>query len=201
MDKNQDYLKDSRWYRDVIDDPYQVIARFFDYIDIASCRKRIKHLLLAAGSDNKVYQKESPGAILDFFRMFESVINAAYIINKEKKESPLIIGVLDLFNKNLYCGRSDRISQWDYLPRFLSEKEFCNPYLVFRRFFKTNDIGSLKEILGEILNCATTRSSICEWVAEVNLISCYIYLNKVLEAVHLIDVRENVHINGRMKNR
>ncbi len=90
MEKQEEYLQSSLWYREPIIDPYQVIARFFDHMTISDCRKKVKRLVLAAGSA-KAYRKDSPGNIIYFFKMIESVINAAYLINQEKKKSRLIL--------------------------------------------------------------------------------------------------------------
>jgi hypothetical protein len=202
MKKHEDYLATSLWYREEITDPYQVIASFFDYIDISSCRKKIKHLLLAAGSDEIYrYRKDSPASVLELFKMIESVINAAYLINKEKKESPLSIGTGDLLNKNLFCGNKGHASAWDYFPRSLSEKEFIDPYLTFRHFFKFKEIEGWKEDLQEVLSFALSAGSYSDLGIELNLLSIYIHLTKLLEAAHLIDVRETTHIDGRIKNR
>jgi hypothetical protein len=200
MKKHEDYLATSLWYREEITDPYQVIAESYDFADVAFYRKLIKNVLLAAGSE-KVCRKDDPGNLLYELKMLESVINAAYLINKEKKVSPFTIGEGDVFNKNLFCGRNGRDNEWDYFPRSLSMKEFIDPYLVFKRFFKYKDLDSWKEDLEIILNFALTKGSITGSGEEIDLLPIYIHLTKLVEAAHLIDVRETTHIDGRIKNR
>jgi len=115
-----DYSKTSLWYREKINDPYQIIAEFFAAADIASHRKTIKGVLRAVYS-NRIWRKESPSDLLYDFKLFESVINAAYLINKEDKKSELTIGHKDMFNPNLYVGWHANSTEWDYFPRLLSE--------------------------------------------------------------------------------
>lgn len=195
-----DYLETSLWYREKIIDPYQIIAEFFSAADIASYRDTIKGVLQAACSD-RIWRKNSPGDLLYKFKMFESVINAAYLVNKEKKTSPLSIDYKDIFNPNLYIGWRSNNKEWDYFPRLLSFKEYSNPYLAFKRFFKYLKISQWKQDLSCLLDYALIETSLFEAGIEIDTLSIYFHLTKLVEAAHLIDVREINHIGGRIKNR
>ena len=197
--KHRDYLESSIWYRETITDPYQVIAEAFSFCEIAEYRKSIKAILLSSQS-NKVYNRDSPTDLLFQFRMMESVINACYLINKEKKESPLIIGEDDYINKNLYYGRRSGSDGWDYFPRCLSRKEFINPYLNLKRFFQLQDIKQWKIDLEAVLNKALSNTNE-QLEINIDILSMYFYLTKLFEAAHLIDVREVTHVGGYIKNR
>jgi hypothetical protein len=193
-----EYLETSIWYREEINDPYQVIAEIFSAADIASHRKRIREVLKAACSDH-IWRKDNPGDLLYDFKLIESVINAAYLIKKEKKKSPLDIATYDLLNKNLYSDGSD--NDWNCFPRSLSKKEYINPYRVFKSFFKYQKLEKWKEELQEILNYALVNMSLSEAGIEMDILSIYIHLTKLIEAAHLIDVREITHVGGHIKNR
>ncbi|HJU45406.1 MAG TPA: hypothetical protein VJ647_01420 [Chitinophagaceae bacterium] len=197
--KHYDYLGSSIWYRETITDPYQVIAEAFDFSEISYYRKVIKGILLSTQTD-KIYDEVSPSNLLFQFRMMESVINACYLINKENKKSPLTIGAGDYTNRNLYYGRHDRKDGWDYFPRCLSRKEFMDPYLVFKRFFKFRELQQWKMDLEEVLNRALSRSDE-RLEISVDILSMYFYLTRLFEAAHLIDVREITHVGGHIKNR
>ena len=58
MGKHHNYLETSIWYKEEISDPYQVIAEFFGYDDIAGSRDMNKDILLAAFS--KRYTRDVP---------------------------------------------------------------------------------------------------------------------------------------------
>lgn len=200
MKEQPDYLATSLWYKEEIADPYQVIAEFFSAADVVSHKKTIKAAISAAGSD-RICNKQNPGDLLYDFKLLESVINAAYLIDKEKKKSPLRIDNDNVFNPNLFCGWHNGLTQWDYLPRMLSFKEYINPYLVFKRVFKFMPLIEWKRELNDILEYALARNSFWDAGIDFNTLPIFTHLTKLVEAVHLIDVREINHIGGNIKNR
>lgn len=191
------YLDTSLWYKEKIKDPFQVIAEAFTFAEISFYRKLITRVLHAASTE-KVYSKCSPSNLLFEMKMLESVVNAAYLIYRQKRKSPLLISSADLQNKNLYfTGRAG--TEYDDMPKALSQKEFMNPYLVFKRSFKRLSLDKLKEQMEEIVEYSL---SIHTYDAEkVNSVSLYLQLTKIVEAAHLIDVREIIHVDGHLKNR
>ncbi|MBK7884013.1 MAG: hypothetical protein IPJ81_09570 [Chitinophagaceae bacterium] len=106
MIKPHDSLATFYWYKEVITDPYQVIAAFFDHGDIAHYRKLVKGMLLHVCS-NKIFYKNAPGNLLFEYKMLESLIRAADVIRKGKTKKHYAIPKEDLFNKKWYCSRHD----------------------------------------------------------------------------------------------
>ena len=45
------------------------------------------------------------------------------------------------------------------------------------------------------------KTSLSEACVEMDTLSIYLFLTKLIEAAHLIDVREITHIGGMIKNR
>jgi len=200
MKNEHDYIKTSIWYKDEITDPNQIIAEFFSAAGLADNRKIIRNLLFAANS-TKMYNKDTPEDLLFHMRLFESLINAAYLINQEKRKSPLEIPNYDLFNPNLFRGWGRDTSDWDFIPHSLSLKEYTNPYVAFKRFFKFKELAKWKSDLQEILNYALGKDTLFEAGIYIDCLSIYLHLTKLIEAAHLIDVREIYHIGGMIKNR
>ncbi|MEC5143121.1 hypothetical protein [Chitinophaga sp. 212800010-3] len=195
--KKHDYLDTSLWYKEKIKDPFQVIAEAFSFAEISFYRKLITRVLHAASSE-KVYSKCSPSNLLFEMKMLESVINAAYLIYKERRKSPLLISSADLQNRNLYyTGRPG--TEYDDMPKSLSQKEFMNPYLVFKRSFKRLPLDKLKGQIEEIVEYSLSAHAYDD--IEIDCLSLYLQLNKIVEAAHLIDVREIIHVDGHLKNR
>jgi len=89
-------------------------------------------------------------------------------------------------------------SDWEDFPHFLSVKEFCNPYKVFRKFFKYQDLDAWVHDLEESVDAAL---STCNGELGLEMIVMYSHLVKLAEAAHLINVREVTHIGGILKNR
>ncbi len=200
MEPTNDYLETSLWYKDPITDPNQVIAEFFSAASLADYRKRIKAALKAAAGKH-IWPKKNPGALLYYFKMIESVINAAWLINKENKTLPLLINKENPFNPNIFCGWQSDDTQWDFFPRFLSFKEYVDPYITFKRFFKYLALPVWKDELQDLLEYALVETSLHEAGMKKDMLSLYFHLSKLVEAAHLIDVRENNHIGGIPKNR
>jgi hypothetical protein len=200
MKSAHDYLRTSLWYKEKITDPYQVFAEFFLSADLTAHRKCIKDALRAA-SGKHIWRKINPGDLLYDFKMIESVINAAYVINKEKKKSPIIITKENSFNPNLFCGWQADFILWRHFSRILSFKEYANPYLIFKRFFKYLSLAEWKRELNDLLEYALVETSMYEAGIYKDVLSLYFHLIKLVEAAHLIDVREINHIGGIPKNR
>jgi hypothetical protein len=86
----------------------------------------------------------------------ERLIEAANLVNK--MNTPQSLGVLqeasegeiDLTNDAFYCKGQSSYSAWDYFPRSLSKKQFINPYQVFRKFFKYQDLPLWRDQLNDL---------------------------------------------------
>ena len=200
MKQEHGYIETSIWYKDEITDPDQIIAEFFSAAGLDANRKIIRNLLFAANS-TKVYNKDLPGDLLFHMQLFESLINAAYLINQQKRKSPLEIPNYELFNPNLFRGWGKDTCDWDFIPHSLSLKEYVNPYVVFKRFFKFKELPKWKSDLQDILSYALGKDTLFEAGVYIDCLSIYLHLTKLIEAAHLIDVREIYHIGGMIKNR
>jgi hypothetical protein len=200
MKKHDEYLSSSLWNRNIITDPYQTIAEFFSTDSIASYREYIIAMLKTASS-NHSWEKSYPGDLLYYLKLIESIINSAFLLNKANKQSPLDIGRNDIFNPNLYCGWHTSHTEWDYFPRVLSFTEFSDPYLAFKHFFKFLTLADWKSELLVISEYALVNTSLFAAGIEKDMFPIYIHLTKLVEAAHLIDVREINHIGGHIKDR
>jgi len=200
MKQEHNYLDSSIWYKEEIKDPYQTFAEYFSAADLVSHKKTVKEALNAASSDH-IWGKRNPGDLLFSLGQLESIINAAFIINKEKKKSPLFIENDSLIDPNLFRGWIGGVTDWDYFPRMLSLKEYKDPYAAFKRFFKFQTLEEWKTDLQTISEYALVKTSLFEACIGIDTLSIYIHLTKLIEAAHLIDVRENTHIGGHIKNR
>ena len=77
-------------------------------------------------------------------------------------------------------------------------KEFCNTYRVFKKFFKYQPLEKWLRDWEEMVDCALSKYS---GGMEIDMIATYTHLAKLVEAAHLINVREVNHIGGSLKNR
>jgi len=198
MKKENDYLQSSIWYKQEITDPYQLLAEFFSTYNVSYMRKAIWQIIRAAYSE-KVWAKGTPEDLLFHFENIESVINACFIINLEHKQSPIEVNNEQLFNRNLFRSWQANYTDWDEMPKFLLLKEYHNPYSCIKRFFKYNNIHEWKGLLSKLIQYAFSNSSIYEELTDFDTLTVVNKLSGLIEAIHLIDVRENIHIGGLLK--
>lgn len=191
-----DIFNTQRWFANDITDPYQVIAEFFSHAEVYHFRTVIKKLLFYAESD-KIYDGKPPADVYLYMRIIDSLIRAAYSL-KDKRKGPLKVLKVDVFNKKYYCSHYKFSNEWTDFPRSLSIEEFCNPYRVFKKFFKYQDMAKWISDLELITDSALTPAKGC---LLLDSLTTYFYLAKLIEAAHLIDVREVTHIGGTLKNR
>ena len=184
------------WVNEIITDPYQVIAESFFCSGFYNLKSTIKKLMEYCISP-KMYKDKPAADVLLYMRIIHSVIKAAHIL-KEKQFSELVINKNDLLNNKYFFSNRMLDDDWTDFPRFLSRKEYCNPYAVFRKFFKYQSLDGWLTIWRDIIDGALCPE---EARFSINELTVYTYLVKLVEAAHLIDVRETVHIRGRLKNR
>lgn len=184
------------WHYSIIADPYQVFAEAFSFSEMFCFLRGIKKILYYAAED-VIYREKSPSHALLYMKIIRSLIKAAYHL-KEKKQSGIDVSEYHLFNKNYFCRHFKPSTAWEDFPRFLSVKEFCNPYLAFKKFFKYQSIEIWLHDWEEMVDLALSEFNGGQ---EMNMIAFYTYLSKLVEAAHLIDVREVNHTGGMLKLR
>ena len=184
------------WFYDDIMDPYQVFAETFSYAHLDYFRRTIKRITYYASAD-ELFKGDSPGEVITSMRVVRSLLKAVYCL-KEKKDSPVEVLAIDALSKRYYSDSNRVLSPWKDFPRSLSIKEFCNPYKVFRKIFKYQSIdGWLKDL--ELMVTYALTSDKGEY--NLHIMTIYAQLTKLIEAVHLINVREVTHVGGFLKNR
>ena len=191
----KDPFKTHCWAYTIVTDPYQVFAECFIFADIGSLRKTIRQVLCSVDR-KKVHNKDEPASVLDLFNAVTSVMLAAWELYRQKKTSALKIEPGQFTDKRLYARPGTNCAEWDYLPKNLSAREYQNPYKVFSRFFKHGDAAQWQHHIKEVLSYALSS---CTNDCELDLLKLYLQLTRLMEAAHLIDVREVLHIGGHLK--
>lgn len=195
-ESTQDVFDTRCWLYDIVTDPYQVFAEVFSTAVIGSFRRFIKKILHYA-EVNEIYREKSPCDVLLFMKIIRSLIKASDSL-KEIKKGPITVSEGDAFNKKYYRSHYVTSNDWEDFPHFLSMKEFCNPYKVFRKFFKYQQCDEWIHDLEETVDCALSKNN---GELGLEMIAIYSHLVKLTEAAHLINVREVTHIGGILKNR
>jgi hypothetical protein len=195
-ESTKDVFETHCWLYDVVSDPYQIFAEVFSTAGMDFLRRFIKKISHYAEANEICWQK-SPSNVLFFMRVIRSLIKAADHL-KEIKNGPITVSEGDVFDKKYYRSHYLSSSGLEDFPRFLSVKEFCNPYKVFRKFFKYQDAEEWVHDLEEIVDSALSKN---HGELDLEMISIYSHLVKLTEAAHLINVREVNHVGGILKTR
>jgi hypothetical protein len=172
---------------------YQTIHDFFDSITLPSARNYLRSSIKAAEVTG-IWDKKAPTELLSFFESLDTLINAVYSIVKEDHKMNLAILDLeidmpDLNKTHLFCGTYDQLGAWDYFPRYLSKKEYNDPYKALGKFTSWTSKKEWKEHLRYLLNFALSQNSLSEFGVDLQMVRITELLFKMLEATHLIDVR------------
>jgi|GEM_PF-797371 len=172
--------------------PHECISDFFAAFSLPEARTYLRHLLHAA-YEKQYYKKESPGNLLYFVEELGRLLAAAFILVNEydqhaksilpKGEAP------DITRIALYC-RGHSSNPWHHFPRHLSLKEYRNPYRALQKLGRYQQLPAWNGMLHTLLMGALGRGSLYEigGIADVLRVSSLLY--KLLDAAHLIDVRE-----------
>ena len=187
-----------------VTDPRDYIGAFFHGYDLHVARKFLFKWLHAVtkGEPGKL----QPETLHLFYTRFERLIESAFIVNqmdngdraaiiKEPKDGHLNPMTIGLFFK---IARRDKGSThparlaWEYFPRYLSYKEFLNPYLVLRKCFNRFILGEWRELIRELYSLGIRRQSFSYEDLDHDIPSLYRQLGKFLEACHLIELREEM---------
>jgi hypothetical protein len=108
---------------------------------------------------------------------------AAIIKNSDENEAP------DCSRFELYCHKTDKLVWWMYVPRYLSAKEFLNPYKALKKavlFLQQDDFNDLFEY---IVQYALSYDSFTDASLEWDTLKINIMLQKLIEAAYLLLVR------------
>ena len=151
----------------------QLMETFFQLNDLAATKELLNTIMNYAVKRNS-WIKEDPSVIYHFHQAMRSFMRAGYFIMlKEKK---LAVN-----------------TQWeDVSPQalgLLTEKEYQNPMLVFKKAFREY---SIKEFDYFISGMVYFSLGIYDNLPERNMINPYIHLTKMLDAAYLIIERKNI---------
>ena len=90
-----------------------------------------------------------------------------------------------------YCSGHVRYTPWHFFPRYLSKKEFLDPYKALEKFTQYQTLAKWKHTFKELLHHALSPTGINEFNGSTGIIHTYIHLHKLIESTHLIAIRSD----------
>lgn len=104
----------------------------------------------------------------------------------------------ELFSKKYYRSHYITADAWLEFPRHLSKEAYCNPYRVFQQFFSYQPVSNWVQCWQQVVEGAFCCDDAFAPVAPLKI---FRRLVKLVEAAHLVDVREVTHVGGCSKKR
>ena len=145
----------------------QLMENFFKFNELAASKEKLSNIINYAIKGN-TWLKGDPSAIFHFRQSMQSFIRAGYLMTLKKK-------------KRYTTTPLENVSPW--LPGLLSEKEYQNPMLVFKKAFEEYSIKEFDYFISGIVYFSLGAYGS---IPESNIVSPYIHLTKMLDAAHLI---------------
>ncbi|TWF39591.1 hypothetical protein FHW36_10528 [Chitinophaga polysaccharea] len=186
-----------------IRDPYEVIHEYYSAHDMPRARQILNKWLCSTSKEKP--SKLSASGLQFFYERTELLIEAAFLVEQLDNSGRKAITIqgedeeeIDLMNPRLFCAwirqsKGEAIAYrevWENFPRSLTYKEFLNPYQVLGKFFSFLTLGEWRELLRELFSMGISRRTFLDETLDFDMLGIKKHLEKLIEAGHLIDVRE-----------
>ncbi|KMQ61850.1 hypothetical protein ACM40_05855 [Chryseobacterium sp. BLS98] len=145
----------------------QLIETFFQFNELDASKERLSNIMNYAVKRNS-WIHEDPAVIFRFHQSMRSLIRAGYLIMLKNK-------------KWTVDTRQEKISPG--VLGLLSEKEYRNPLLVFKKAFREYTLKEFDYFMSGIVYFSM---GVYENLPESNIVMPYIHTVKMLDAAHLI---------------
>ncbi|WET51026.1 hypothetical protein PYS58_07770 [Chryseobacterium indologenes] len=145
----------------------QLMETFFHFNELDVSKERLSNIMNYAVKRNS-WINEDPVVIFEFYQSMRSLIRAGYLIMlKERKWT--------------VDTQPEKISPW--VLGLLSEKEYRNPLLVFKKAFREYTLKEFDYFMSGIVYFSM---GVYENLPERNIVMPYIHTVKMLDAANLI---------------
>lgn len=179
---------------------YQTIYSFFDCYGLVNVRSILSKMIKTADSERS-WKGSSPSHLLYFSEKMKELMKAAFsIISFRDYHNEVILVkqnndyIWSLTQYEHYCSGHTRYTPWQFFPRYLSKKEFLDPYKALERFTKYQSLVKWKHTFKELLHHALSPVSLNEFNDSTGILHTYIHLHKLIEATHLIAIRSDAQL-------
>ncbi|PIF45497.1 hypothetical protein CLU96_2505 [Chryseobacterium sp. 52] len=145
----------------------QLLETFFQFNELDVSKERLSSIMNYAVKRNS-WINEDPAVIFQFHESMRSLIRAGYVMMLKERTWTV-------------DTRSEKISPW--VLGLLSEKEYRNPLLVFKKAFREYTLKEFDYFMSGIVYFSM---GVYENLPERNIVMPYIHTVKMLDAAHLI---------------
>lgn len=158
---------DSRFRADKKHSGLQLMETFFQFNELDISKERLSNIMNYAVKRNS-WIHEDPAVIFEFHQSMRSLLRAGYLMMLKDR-------------KWTVDTQPEKISPW--VLGLLSEKEYRNPLLVFKKAFNAYTLKEFDYFMSGIVYFSM---GVYEHLPERNIVMPYIHTVKMLDASHLI---------------
>lgn len=183
--------------QDEIAAPRLALCRIFDEeLNMVDARKWLEKWLACVFYDNYAPGRKFILVLMNLQDVLLKLLETASLLELEdpalRKTIPIpVIKGTGLPLPALYCGRAhDHYNAWDYFPRYLTRKEFMDPYRVFGKLARYKRLPAWRDIVQNLFSSAVSGKRIFTCCEDENFYLTGRLLLKLVEAAHLVWVRE-----------
>jgi hypothetical protein len=174
--------------------PYSVIEDFFSNYDLPRARHDLDKWFRSAFAQKSRLGKKESLSLLDLREHLIRLLEAAQLLNDDsaydEKALQLTANDAVLMNTALYYNPCKNSLAWECFPRYLSRTEYANPYIVFEKCLGQLDLNGWRKFLKNLFYAATYDIQVNEAVNDDDLYYTCKCLFKLVEACHLVKVRD-----------
>ncbi len=167
MKKSRTHVETRFWAVDKKRSGLQLMETFFQFNDLAASKEMLNNLMNYAVNRNS-WIHEDPAVLYQFHQAVQSFVRAAYLIDLKEKKKAAHVHLENLSPRVL---------------GLLSEKEYQNPLLVFKKAFKEYSVKEFDYFMSGIVYFSM---GMYNHLPERNIVNPYIHLIKMLDAAHLM---------------
>ena len=184
--------------QDEIAAPRLALHRIYDEeLNMVDARKHMEKWLSCVFYDNYAPGRKFILVLMNFQDVLLKLLEAAHLLTLEdpvlRKDIPItVIKTTGLPLPSLYCGAAYKhYTAWDYFPRYLTRKEFTDPYRVFDKLARYKRLPEWRDLVQNLFSSAVSGKRIYTCCDDQNLYLTGRLLLKLIEAAHLVYVRES----------
>jgi hypothetical protein len=175
--------------------PFSFIQEFFTReMDLEYARKHLKIMISSAISEDCLLSKKQMVTLFSFKEYLVKLVEACYVIYTDHPEEYHCV-IIDteneeeIMNSKYYFNQGTiSCTEWHCFPRYLTVKEFKNPYRVFKKIYTNKTLPEWRDFIDELFNYSISESNVST-DTNSKMWKLFEYLFKLIEAAHLIKVR------------
>lgn len=161
--------------------PFVVIKDFFQVAGIIEMKKMFNGTCRSALTENYSWHQGCPGNLLYFYERLEMLVEACFLIDKNKKRKRKI-------NRKLKLLFRKKDLQDAVLPSALSATEISDPFVVIQSFFECYTLRQWKKALYAWMEAGLSDFNVLENIEPPSILVYHLQIQKLMDACWYINM-------------